>query len=514
MDKVISRFVWLLRQSDVRISPAETIDAMRALGELRISDRAAIKSALAGTLIKNERDLPVFEELFESFFRLEDLFADGHDHSHDHDHGDERHAEPIRVMMSGEPSESEDPSHSHDPPADIADLFDPEDLATSYSLHKEASKVDLSALSQQLVLNANQDALDEAFKQLSTQINVRRLSNPGTPGDLAPGDPAATLDVDLSVAAAEQLRQALDSLDLDEEAVESLRAQVDGMIDRLPELLQKYLEKLMAQKRDMHVHADEVAPAYRAVFTERERQQMEELLRRLTRKINGALSSRRSASSKGRINIARTMRANMKYQGLPFKPVLTSRKEDKPRLVVLADVSLSVRNTSRFALHLVHNLQSLFSNVRTFAFVSDLAEVTEYFEHSRLEEVLGMIFGGEILDVDANSNYGLALENFYENYMSAVNNRTTVLVLGDGRGNGNPPNAWVLEEISRRARQLIWFTPEQHRHWAMGGGDMPTYADLCDRVEVVRSLDQLDEVVDDMVSGALAPARNSTLERQ
>ncbi|MDX6379271.1 MAG: uncharacterized protein QOI57_295, partial [Rubrobacteraceae bacterium] len=310
-------------------------------------------------------------------------------------------------------------------------------------------------------------------------------------------------DVDLSVGAVEQLQHALDSLDLDEELVEHLRAQVDGMVDRLPELLQRYLERLMAQGREMHVHADEVAPAYRAVFTEQERQQMEELLRRLGRKINGALSSRRSSSSKGRINIARTMRANLKYQGMPFKPVLTNRKEDRPRLVVLADVSLSVRNTSRFALHLVHNLQSLFSNVRTFAFVADLVEVTEYFEHSGLEEVLGMIFGGEILDVDANSNYGLALEKFYENYMTAVNQRTTVLGLGDGRGNGHPANAWVLEEMARRARQLIWFTPEQRGYWVLGGSDMPTYAELCDRVEVVRGLDQLDEVVDDMVSGAL-----------
>ena len=504
MDKVISRFVWLLRQRDVRVSPAETIDALRALGELRMSDRAAVKSALSGTLIKNQRDLPVFEEVFERFFRLTDLFAENHDHGHSHEHGDERRMEPTRVTMSEEPAETQDPSHSHDPPADIADLFDPEDLAVSYSIHKEAGKTDLSALSQQLILNSNQDALNKALDQLSTQINVRRLSNPGMAGELASGDPAATLDADLSVAAVQQLQEALNSLDLDEDLAESLRAQVDGMIDRLPELMRKYLERLMAQESDMNVHVDEVMPAYRAVFTEAERQQMDELLRRLGRKINGALSSRRSTSSKGRINIARTMRTNLKYQGMPFKPILTARKEDRPRLVVLADVSLSVRNTSRFALHLVHNLQSLFSNVRTFAFVADLIEVTEYFEHSPLEEVLGMIFGGELLDIDANSNYGLALEHFYEKYMTAINHRTTVLVLGDGRGNGHPANAWVLDEIARRARQLIWFTPEQRGYWPMGGSDMPTYAELCDRVEYVRSLDQFDEVVDDMVSGALA----------
>ena len=76
-----------------------------------------------------------------------------------------------------------------------------------------------------------------------------------------------------------------------------------------------------------------------------------------------------------------------------------------------------------------------------------------------------------------------------------------------GQDNGNPANAWALEEVARRARQLIWFTPEQRACWAMGSGDMPTYAQLCDRVEVARSLDQLDDVVDDMVAGALRPTR-------
>lgn len=505
MDKVINKFAGLLRQHGVRISPAETIDALRALGELPISDRTAVKAALAGTLVKDIRDIPVFEDLFEKFFRLEDLIPHHH-HDHHHHHGDDRSAETTKLTMSEEPSDTDDPSHSHETPSGIADLFDPEDLAVSYSIHKEAGKTDISALSDQLILSENQDALSQALDKMSTQINVRSLKNPGMPGELATGDPAATLDAELSVGAMmEQLSGEVG--ELDEELVKHLRDQVDGMIDRLPELLQKYLEKLMAQGREMHVHSDEVAPAYRTSFTEEERQQMEELLRRLGRKINGALSSRRSSSHKGRINIAKTMRHNLKYQGLPFNPILTNRKEDRPRLVVLADVSLSVRNTARFALHLVHNLQSLFSNVRTFAFVSELEEVTEYFEHSGLEEVLGMIFGGEVLDVDANSNYGLALETFYQNYLSSVNHRTTVLVLGDGRGNGNPPNAWVLEEIGRRARQLIWFTPEQKAFWHMGGGDMPEYADLCDRVEVVRSLEQFDGVVDDMVTGALIPAK-------
>lgn len=185
------------------------------------------------------------------------------------------------------------------------------------------------------------------------------------------------------------------------------------------------------------------------------------------------------------------MRENIRYDAVPFRPVTTAMKEDKPRLVVLADVSLSVRGTSQFTLHLVHGLQSLFAQVRTFAFVADLVEITDLFDEHPLEHALGLVFGGEVLDVDATSDYGAALGQFREEYSSAVNRRSTLLVLGDGRGNGNDPNLDAFAEITRRAKSTLWLTPEPQYSWSLGRCDLPLYADLCDKVEVVRDLSGL-----------------------
>ena len=126
---------------------------------------------------------------------------------------------------------------------------------------------------------------------------------------------------------------------------------------------------------------------------------------------------------------------------------------------VRTDDSLSVRATARFTLHLVHGLQNLFGQVRTFAFVSDLVEITDLFEDHPVEQALGLVFGGDVLDVDANSDYGAAFGRFKEDFGSAVNRRSTVIVLGDGRGNGNDPNLEAFAEITRRARETIWLTP-------------------------------------------------------
>ena len=167
------------------------------------------------------------------------------------------------------------------------------------------------------------------------------------------------------------------------------------------------------------------------------------------------------------------MRRNMRFDGIPFAPVTVRRAEDKPRLVILTDVSLSVRATARFTLHLVHGLQNLFGQVRTFAFVADLVEISDLFEIHPVEQALGLVFGGQVLDVDANSNYGAALATFREEFGSAVNRRSTVIVLGDARNNGNDPNLEAFAEITRRARETIWLTPEPRYSWGLGGCGPP-----------------------------------------
>ncbi len=77
--------------------------------------------------------------------------------------------------------------------------------------------------------------------------------------------------------------------------------------------------------------------------------------------------------------------------------------------------------------------------------------------------------------------------------------RTTLVILGDGRNNGKAPNTEALEEISHHVRQTIWITPEPKWGWSLGSCDMPAYEPICGRVEVVRSVDQLAGVAENLV---------------
>lgn len=503
MDASINRFIYLLKKNGVRISPSESIDAMQALMCVTLADRETVRTVLRSSLVKDMHDIPFFDEMFALFFDVPGSRAGAageHGHGHHHD-GDL--AEPDRIVLSPEnPNAADDGEHAHGEAVPVRDYFDPERMVSRYNPHQDPNQLALSPVGQGLVLNRNKDVLDRVMKKVTHQLHVKRVKNISQTGDLNFGDALQHIDEELIVNAAESLLDDLRDLDVDEAVIDRLANSIDGMIANLPELLKRYMEREMALQRGAQPNgfeSERIRSAYDFRFSESERREMEEIIRRLGRRMKGARSSRRVVSHRGRIHMARTMRQSMAFDGIPFNPVLTSLRDEKPRMVVICDVSLSVRNTARFMLHLVYSLQSLFEQVRSFVFVSDLADATQIFEQLSIDDAIATVFGGELIDCDANSNYGEALQVFCQKYLSTVTNRTTVLVLGDGRGNRNPPNVWALEEIRRRAKQLVWLSPEPRGSWGLGSSDMLLYEPACHRAEVVRNLKQLGQVTETLI---------------
>src|SRR3989440_619547 len=68
VDERILEFIGDLRRAEIRISPSEALDALAASAEVGLGDREAFKSTLAATLIKEFRDQPTFDRLFDLYF--------------------------------------------------------------------------------------------------------------------------------------------------------------------------------------------------------------------------------------------------------------------------------------------------------------------------------------------------------------------------------------------------------------------------------------------------------------
>lgn len=492
------RFVRLLRLAGVRIATSEAIDAMAASAQPGVlDDRESLRAALAVTLIKDRRDQPAFDRVFDRFFALLPVVPPepaGHDHAHD-DLSDT--GEAAEVTLSDDPSQTPRQGHAHGRPSDLREYFDPDDLAQSYNLHQEATTIDLSSMTDELVLSTDRGTPLGAAARV--ELSTSRLHGAGLPGDLAT---AARTGVDVDLTVVQQatllswLADQAGADDLDPGQVDALRRRLAGLLADLPDRLRAYLEKLLALDR----LAVEAPPAATTPLpdppAEQHRAELEESLRRLVRTLHGAPRARRRVSSIGRVDGARTMRQSLRYDGVPFRPVTVSRVHDRPRLVVLVDVSLSVRATSRFALHVVHGLSGLVSRVRSWAFVADVTETTDLFAEHPPQEAFGMVIAGRseggVLDVDAESDYGRVFATFLAEHGGALTRNVTLIVLGDGRGNGHDPGLAALEEMTRRVRETVWLTPEPVHSWSLGRCDLPSYAPLCDRLQVVRDLAGLE----------------------
>jgi hypothetical protein len=220
---------------------------------------------------------------------------------------------------------------------------------------------------------------------------------------------------------------------------------------------------------------------------------------RLARLLRARIHLEPPAPRRGRLDSRRTLRRSLATGGIPFEVHLRQRRPRRPRLVVLCDISDSVRTVSRFLLELVYAIEAEFDRVSSFAFVAELGELSRLFRENKVERALELAYGGAVVNVFANSNYGRVLASFAERHLGRVTGRTTVLIIGDGRNNYHPARADALAMIRRRARQVLWLNPEPPAVWGFGDSAMREYAPHCDRIAVARDLDSLRRVIDVLV---------------
>jgi uncharacterized protein with von Willebrand factor type A (vWA) domain len=219
----------------------------------------------------------------------------------------------------------------------------------------------------------------------------------------------------------------------------------------------------------------------------------------LAEKLKSRLTRRQRARRKGTLNARRTLRRNLTWGGVPMIPVFRDRRPQRPEVVVLCDVSESVRNASRMMLLFTYTLQALFGRVRSFVFVSDVGEVTDCFQQAEVDEALDLAISGRAISRQSNSNYGRAFASFARDHLGSVNRRTTVMVIGDGRNNYNPANAWVLGEIKARCKRLLWICSEEPRSFGLGDSEMLAYSKYCHQVVTVQSLADLAGVAEQLI---------------
>ena len=460
VDERLQDFAGLLRQNGLRISPAEVADAAQAALLVGMEDRAAFRGALRATLVKRGQDAPVFDRLFELFFT------------------------GVKDLLEGLQGS-------------LLDALERENLGEAELEEVARMLAQMSPLAQALVAGRT-DQLARILRQATMTIDFRGLQSPLQRGFYArrllqaAGGSQAEKDL-------QQLLQMLQQRGLDPALVELATRRVSQTLKALEDSVRRVADREQ-KARDPEARGEKsLLHRNLSSLTADEVQRMRAVIRRLAERLKARLSRRRKVRRRGHLSVRRTLRKNLSTGGEPYKLVFRARRSERPEIVVLCDVSDSVRNVSRLMLQFVYTLQELYARVRSFVFVSDIGEVTDLFKKTDVSTAVDLATAGRVINLSANSNYGHALKLFHGTWLGSITRRTTVIVIGDGRTNYNPPNAWVLGDLRRKCRRLIWLCPEEQHSWGFGDSEMPLYARHCHRVESVRSVDDLGRVAAELM---------------
>jgi uncharacterized protein with von Willebrand factor type A (vWA) domain len=154
---------------------------------------------------------------------------------------------------------------------------------------------------------------------------------------------------------------------------------------------------------------------------------------------------------------------------------------------------------SQFLLMFLYALNEALSDIRSFAFAGSLIEVSDILEKAPAEEAIARVMARIGY---GSSNYGNSFADFEDGWMRHVTNKTTVIVLGDARGNRTDPRTDVLGRLSLRCKRIIWLNPEYRSAWGTGDSDMFRYAPFCGLVTVCNTLRHLERAIGDILEDA------------
>ena len=467
MDDKIITFVGLLRQNGVRVSFAESMDTFRALDLVGLGTRLGVKDVLRATLVKRAVDVPTYDTLFDLYF-----------------------SGVGEIVKQSEAGAME---------ALDLDAGEYQKLLEDLARFLAEQGLETSELTQAL-LQQDTARLERLLREAAQRAGVQRIERSFQEGQYSQGMQQA-----LGVGGvARELQAISDALGAGEP--DPRRQQMGRFVDRRLQELQEMIRRLVRGELEQRDVGQRDAARMQALaeksfyyLSEDEIRRMKEAVTKLAARLKNVLAVKRRTARKGKFDVKDTLRKNLQYGGIPFKIRFDRRKRIKPQVVVLCDVSDSVRNVSRFMLQFVYSLQDLYSKVRSFIFVSDIGEITRLFEENEIHQAIDQAIRGNVINVYAHSDFGRAFRMFHREHLATITRHTTVIILGDARNNYNLPHEWVLKEIRQRAKQLIWLNPENRMTWGFGDSEMDRYLPYCDVVEECRNLNQLYRVVDRMV---------------
>jgi uncharacterized protein with von Willebrand factor type A (vWA) domain len=447
----LRQFLQAARSAGIRVSAAEGIDAARAVQVVGLTDRTVLKDSLSLVLAKTPDEKNLFDECFDLYFRRDGFIPD-----------DEEPA-----------GESQNPTTQGG--------FGSEGMGGGggESLSQTLLDDDRASLATAMETAARESGIQNIRFFTQKNLYARRIL-----------DRMGLRQVERDI---EALRK-----DDDHATADRLENRIEALRDQARDLVERNL--LLFARGETEKFREELLKSARLSNLEgRDLDRMRVLVRAMAKRLAARYAKTRRRRLRGQLDARRTLRRNMGWGGIPFITVWKQRRIEKPRVMVLCDVSGSVAAMAQFLLMFLYALNEALSDIRSFAFASSLIEVSGILEAEPVETAIAKImhmigFG--------SSNYGNSLADFEDGWMRLVTNKTTIIILGDARGNRTDPRTEIMQRLAQRAKRIIWLNPEFRSAWGTGDSDMFRYKPYCNLLTVCNTLRHLERVVSDLLKDA------------
>ena len=492
VERTISNFIRALRNAEVRVSTAETLDAMSVVELVGYEDKAHLKRSLSLALPKTADEKSTFDACFDSFFQFQDVRGETA--------GDSSSAGEQEGEESDEGGDGEGGGGGGDPQNQNRGKKKSKSKAKQNNLFEEEEEADLgpgeitdanSPLGKLLMANSRVE-LAQSMAEAGEAINVREIQIFTQKGLYA----RRIMDH----MGLPDLNREISDLRTDPRVpARRLGQQLKQRRDFLREQVRDYVEQQFMLNADVsgkRLREEMLRSVKLSNVEHRNFRLIQEMVYKMAKKLSTLHSRRRKVFKRGQLNVPKTLRNNMCYDGAIFDLYWKSVKVDRPKVFAICDVSGSVANYARFMLMFLYSMDEVMPKVRSFAFSSDLAEVTELFNRNKIEDAIAKV----LHDYSGGStDYGQALLDFKKLCLDDVDNRTTIIILGDARNNHGEAHAEVLRELYDRSKRIIWLNPEAKLAWNTGDSEMRKYGAYSHQVEECNSLMHLERVVSNLL---------------
>jgi uncharacterized protein with von Willebrand factor type A (vWA) domain len=297
-----------------------------------------------------------------------------------------------------------------------------------------------------------------------------------------------------------ELMEQLEQMGLSRERIEQMREMIQQNLHGLEQQIKQFAGERIAEnlsERPPGENLDNLMNRPFHALSEDEKKTLQREVKRLAAALRTRIALRQKRAKTGQLDPKTTIRANLKYHGVPMEIKYRDRTR-KPKIVIICDISTSMRFCSELMLSFLFALQGQVRKTHAFAFINHLEYISDDFNGSDADEAIASV----LLRMPSghyNTDLGWSLNDFNNEHLDTLNGQTTLIIVGDGRNNFNDPRLDIFSLMTRRAARTIWLNPEPPTMW-YGDSDMQKYAPLCNNVLKVGNLTELVQAVDQLLS--------------